>query len=332
MILEERIELATRLGKWMKDYSSSSWKSLKQRAYDHNNWFVEEFIDHRLSQIADNLLEEENLRDWINHYHLDDNVESKEVGIVMAGNIPLVGFHDFLCAFISGHKTLIKVSSKDVILLSAALEQLKEWNPKIADVLATSEMLKGCDAYVATGSNNSSRYFEYYFGKYPSLIRKNKTSVAVLSGEEDSGQLTRLADDVCLYFGLGCRNVTQIYVPENYDFVPLLQSFKKYEYLKDHNRLKNNYDYNLALLIMNKREYMSNEMMVLVESDELFSPVSELYFSYYKTGENLDKVLNANENIQCIVGKDHLEFGTAQQSGLFDYADGKDTMQFLLSL
>lgn len=332
MKLEERIELAARLGEWMKDSDSPEWKVIKKRACEQNSWFVEDFIDYRLNQIAKQLLDEDKLRKWVNYYHLDDNIEKKQVGMIMAGNIPLVGFHDLLCTFISGHRALIRFSSKDEVLLSAILTQLKEWNPGVSAILSTADMLKGCDAYVATGSNNTSRYFEYYFGKYPSIIRKNKTSVAILSGEEKKEELEGLADDICLYFGLGCRNVTQIFVPMHYDFVPLLQSFKKYDYFKDHNRFKNNYDYNLALLIMNNRKYMSNEMMVLVESDALFSPVSELYYSCYNSREEIEKDLAANENIQCIAGKGYLDFGTAQSSGLYDYADSKDTMQFLLSL
>jgi hypothetical protein len=192
-------------------------------------------------------------------------------------------------------------------------------------------MLKGMDAYIATGSNNSARYFDYYFGKYPSLIRRNRTSVAVLDGNESSEELTALADDVFLYFGLGCRNVTQILVPENYDFVPLLTAFRKYEWMAGHNKYKNNYDYRLSLAILNKLFYMSNDCLLLLEDESPFSPISVLHYRYYKPGD-IPEPAKGNDNIQCVVGHRYLPFGKSQQPVLSDYADGADTMQFLRSL
>ena len=205
----------------------------KTRAYLYNQWFIPEFLDHRIHCITNQYLDEEKLDYWTRHYHLDDNVSPRNIGIVMAGNIPLVGFHDFLAVFVSGHKAVIKLSEKDDVLMRKVVDKMIALDPDVKEYILFAEMLKGCDAYIATGSNNTSRYFDYYFGKYPSIIRKNRAAAAVLTGAESHDELALLADDVFLYFGLGCRNVSQIYVPEGYDFVPLLDAFRKYEYLKD---------------------------------------------------------------------------------------------------
>lgn len=331
MNLAERITLLVKLQKYLEE-DNKEWKAIKKEAFEKNKWFVEEFIDLSVSNICRFFLDADKLNAWVNYYHLDDNIQPQRVGIVMAGNIPLVGFHDFLSVFISGHYQIIKLSEKDDVLLKHIVHKFREWNSEVSDVVKISLLLKDCDAYIATGSNNSSRYFQYYFGKYPSLIRKNKTSVAVLSGNETLGQLTALADDVYSYFGLGCRNVTQLYVPEAYDFVMLLNAFKKYNYLSDITKYRNNYDYNLSLLIMNNKFYMANESIILVESEVVFSPISELHYSFYKNKNEVLEELKVNENIQCIASKENIPFGQTQEPGLFDYADGIDTMQFLLSL
>lgn len=331
MNLAERIEVIKILDEYILA-DAEPLKAVKQKAYEKNKWFTEEFINLSFKNIASQFLEPRKSGSWIDHYHIDDNIDPKKIGIVMAGNIPLVGFHDFLCAFVTGHHQHIKLSEKDEILFTHLIEKMCEWNPKVANVVKISSLLKDCDAYIATGSNNSARYFHYYFGKYPSIIRTNKTSVAVLTGDETAEELALLADDVHLYFGLGCRNVTKIFVPGEYDFVPLLDAFRKYNYFADHTKYKNNYDYNLALLIMNNKLYMTNESIILVENESVFSPVSELHYSFYKSQNVVFDHLAQQENIQCIVGKDHLPFGGTQTPGLLDYADGIDTMQFLLSL
>jgi hypothetical protein len=250
----------------------------------------------------------------------------------MAGNIPLVGFHDFLCAFISGHRQTIKPSSKDEVLIRHLVEHLCTLDASVKDLVSFSEMLKGCDAYIATGSNNSARYFDYYFSKYPHIIRRNRTSVAVLSGKESNEELEKLADDVYQYFGLGCRNVTKIYVPEQYDFLPLLEAFRKYNHLIDHHKYKNNYDYQLAVLILNKKFYMTNGSIILLEEAGIFSPISQLNYEYYSTPGELTGRLQQNPDIQCVTGKNVIPFGQAQFPCVTDYADGVDTLQFLLSL
>ena len=198
--------------------------------------------------------------------------------------------------------------------------------------ISLAESLKNCDAYIATGGNQSSTYFEQYFSKYPHIIRKNKTSVAILSGEESQEDLKKLADDIHLYFGLGCRNVTKIFVPVNYDFIPLLQAFKGYDYFRDHHKYSNNYDYQLSILLLNHQYYMSSECTLLVESEELFSPISVLNYSFYDNKKNILEILEKQNNLQCIISSNKTAFGLSQTPGLFDYADGVDTMQFLQSV
>lgn len=331
MNLAKRIDLMIQLGKYLTT-DDEALSEAKKKSFDKNKWFTEEFVNIALKNIATQFLDKERLEDWIKIYHLDDNISPKTVGIVMAGNIPLVGFHDFLCVFISGHHQKIKLSEKDEILFPFLLKKLVEWNSNVLNMVMVADSLKDCDAYIATGSANSARYFNYYFGKYPSIIRGNKTSVALLTGKESAEELNLLADDVQLFFGLGCRNITHIFVPAEYNFEPLLTALKKYNYFADHSKYKNNYDYHLALLIMNGKFYMSNESIVLVENENIFSGVSQLNYSFYKNAGEVMEQLKTNKNVQCIVGESGIPFGSAQEPGLKDYADGVDTMQFLLSL
>jgi hypothetical protein len=250
----------------------------------------------------------------------------------MAGNIPMVGFHDFLCVFISGHRQTIKLSSKDETLLRHLVERLHEWDAQTKELIRFETMLKGCDAYIATGSNNSARYFDYYFKKYPHIIRRNRTSVGILSGNETEAELIRLADDVHEYFGMGCRNITKLYMPKDYDFVPLLNAFRKYTHFAEHNKYKNNYDYQLAALIIGKHYYMTNDSILLFENTSVFSPISQLNYEFYSDLQSVEASLKNNNDIQAIAGVNHLPFGEAQQPSLTDYADGVDTLQFLLAL
>ncbi|MFN8264461.1 MAG: acyl-CoA reductase [Chitinophagaceae bacterium] len=331
MNLQERIEILSQLGEYIRS-SSAEWQMAKDRAYSKNNWFTPEFVDLASNAIADAFLQKEQLQQWARHYHLDDQIQPKTVGIVMAGNIPLVGFHDFLAVFLSGHKQVCKLSSKDDVLLRHLVDQLIQWNPDVASVVSFADMLKNCHAYIATGSDNSARYFEYYFGRYPSVIRKNRTSVAILSGAETAEQLEALSDDIMQYFGLGCRNITKLYVPENYDFVPLLNALKKYISFFEHHKYRSNYDYQLAIYIMNNLPYMTNDCLVMVENKNLFSPIGTLHYEFYTDADALYKTLKADEKVQAVVGAKGLSFGQAQKPGLMDYADGVDVMQFLLTL
>lgn len=332
MNLQYRIDLLSRLGEYILS-DDAEWLEAKEKAHLENSWFTPEFINLASRNIAHSFLRRKLLEDWVKQYDFpQENKDSKSVGIIMAGNIPLVGFHDLLSVFISGHKALIKPSSKDETLVKHLVKKMSDLNKEVEGLIQFSDMLKGCYAYIATGSKTSSRYFEYYFGKYPHIIRRNRTSVAVLTGDETTDELEKLADDVFLFFGLGCRNVTKIFVPQHYDFVPLLNIFKKYNYLADHHKYKNNYDYNLALHILNKKYYMTNGSILLVEESSLFSPIAQLNYEFYDDNNMLNSSLKINHDIQCIVGKNKIPFGQAQYPSVSDYADAVDTLSFLKAI
>jgi hypothetical protein len=332
MILNDRIDLLCRLGDYMLS-KNTEWKTAKQKAFMENGWFIPEFIELAVKNITENFLRRDKLSQWLNHYQAQTHEpEAKTIGIVMAGNLPLVGFHDFLSVFASGHRAVIKPSSKDKILIRHLSDVMSTWESAINERVHFTEMLKNCDGYIATGSNNTSRYFEYYFAKYPHVIRRNKTSVAILTGDETHDELENLADDVYQFFGLGCRNVTKIYIPKGYDFQVLLSAFRKCHYLADHHKYKNNYDYNLALQILNDKFYMTNGSVLLIEDRSVFSPIAQLHYEYYTDRELLLSSLTDNEDIQCVVGRQQVPFGQSQSPTLFDYADRVDTMAFLRSL
>lgn len=334
-----RIQLLCRLGEYMTN-EAPEWAEIKLQAGLANSWFTPGFTTLSVQNIAASYLQQATLVRFTEKYRLPaKNHSPKRVGLVMAGNIPLVGFHDFLCVFLNGHPMTIKPSSRDRLLIEHLAGKLCEWEPRLNGEIIFAEMLKGCDAYIATGSNNSARYFDYYFKKYPHIIRRNRTSVAILTGDETPEELAGLSDDVHLYFGLGCRNVTQVYVPRGYDFIPLLEAFKRYNYFFDHPKYKNNYDYQLALHLLNNKYYMSSGSLLLSENDSLFSPVSQLNYRFYdNTAPAVDEIGNM-QDLQCLVSKPGLltafhsvPFGQAQTPSLTDYADGVDTMEFLRTL
>jgi hypothetical protein len=351
MNLEQRINLLGELGHYILS-GTPEWVSAQQRAHAENGWFTPEFMQIAIRQIATQYLQKDKLHQWADSYSIPvTNPAPKTIGLTMAGNIPLVGFHDFLSIFITGHRQWIKPSSRDNVLIRHLVGQMEKLDSRVSSLVTFPERLTGADAYIATGSNNSARYFDYYFGRYPHIIRRNRTSVALLTGEESREDFDRLADDVYQYFGLGCRNVTKLYVPENYDFLFLLEAFRRYNYLTDLAKYKHNYDYQLTILILNKKYYMTNESILLVEADSPFSPISVLHFEYYRPGEDPLPFLVGHQDIQCVVGHGkHLvgtastpespsgnltslvPFGQAQQPSLSDYADGMDTLQFLAGL
>ena len=332
MDLQQRLDLMVRMGKFMLG-NNEEWVAIKERAARDNAWFTDDFIEMSINNICHQFLDEKKLTDWAESYAVKDSLpQTKNVGVVMAGNIPLVGFHDFLCVFISGHQQTIKASSKDELLIKFIVKKLYEWEITIQDYVSFAENLKGCDAYIATGSNNSSRYFEYYFGKFPNIIRRNRTSVAILDGTEEKNDLDKLSDDIQLYFGLGCRNITKLYVPQGYDFIPLLNALRKYDHYFLYHKYKHIYDYQLALLMMGNKFYMTNESVVFAENESIFSPVSQVNYEYYDDAEALNEKLMVNKDIQCIIGNGFTAFGTAQKPSLTDYADGIDTMTFVTAL
>ncbi|MFM8806987.1 MAG: hypothetical protein ACKOD1_06445 [Sphingomonadales bacterium] len=329
MNLPQRISLLIRLGEYLQA-NGPAWQEVKLKAEQQNAWFTEDFIDHAVNHMARQWLTRATLEQWAASEQVPDQpMAPKTVAVVMAGNIPLVGFHDWLAIFISGHRALVKLSSKDAVLLPHLFEQLLVWEPACLPYVQIAERLNGADAYIATGSNNSARYFSYYFGKYPHLIRKNRTAVALLSGQETMAELLALADDVHLYFGLGCRNVSKLYVPAGYDFVPLLDAFKKYAPLSEHHKYKNNYDYQLALLILNKKYYMTNGTLLLTEEESLFAPLGQLHYEYYDHPSQTLSTTLAHADLQCLVGFGGLPVGSSQHPSIDDYADGVNTLAFL---
>lgn len=345
MVLKERIEFLVQLANNLTQ-NSERLSTVKADAHRLNAWFVNEYVDFSLTQLAIHFLNKQKLNVWLNlipHYN-EDTFEPKQIGIVMAGNIPLVGFHDFLCAYILGHKILIKLSSKDTVLWQYIYDTMAQIDSNFTNQVQITSMLKGCDAYIATGSNNSARYFEEYFQKYPSIIRRNRTSVAILDGSETKDDLGKLADDIALYFGLGCRNVTQIFVPKDYNFETFLQAFDKYKFHREHNKYKNNYDYQLALYLLNKVPYMSNECILMVENNVPFAPVSVVHYTFYDNLSESIEQLAQDDQIQCIAVSEKLStllgnlnskivrLGDTQQPSLTDYPDGIDTLAFLANL
>ena len=331
-MISERISLLVKLGTYLKS-ETDEWREACELAERKNAWFTQEFIDAAVHSICDSYLVEEELIVFASYIQTaEDKEHQMNIGVIMAGNIPLVGFHDFLCVYLSGHKLRIKLSSKDDVLLRYMVNKLIEWEPNTASQIEFADMLKNCDAYIATGGSQSTAIFKTYFEKYPNIIRSNRTSVAILDGTESDEELLALADDVYQYFGLGCRNVTKLFVPEDYQFEHLLNVFRKYDALKDHNKFRNNLDYNLALYIINSSYYMSNDSLLMIENQSIFSPIAVLHYSFYKTKEEVLSQLENNQNIQAIVGHGFIPFGDAQKPSLMDFADGVNTVEFLNSL
>ncbi|MDY3535131.1 acyl-CoA reductase [Riemerella anatipestifer] len=303
------------------------------RAEIENPWFTQDSLRFALKQWAD-LLTEENLNDWVNGY--PETKGGKKVGLILAGNIPLVGFHDVITVVLSGHIPVIKMSSKDKQILPFLLEKWASLSDGIEYQLV--EKLENYDAVIATGSNNTARYLEYYFKNKPNIIRKNRTSVAVLSGKETDEELQLLAEDIFRYFGLGCRNVTRLFIPQDFKLERLFENFVGFQDIINHHKYANNYDYNRAVYLLNQENFWDNNFVMLKEDSQLFSPLSVINFSRYDNIAEVETFLNENhENIQCIVSHLHLNrgevgFGEAQTPSLNTYADNVDTMAFLRTM
>ena len=306
---------------------------------NHNPWFTDGNIDYVLTEIS-NSLRKGSLQKWVSMYpDLKDVTEPKRVGVITAGNIPLVGFHDFLSVLISGHKFVGKLSSKNDKLLPNLIEMLIDIESEFKDYITVLEdRLTDFDAVIATGSNNSARYFEYYFGKYPHLIRKNRNSVAVLTGNETDEELQALADDIFLYFGLGCRSVSKLFLPYDYDLDNIFRNSLKHEEVINHNKYANNYDYNRTIYLMNLTEFKDNGIMLMKEEISMGSPISVVYYEYYSKIETVKQRLEIEKDkIQCVVAeecliKDAVSFGESQKPKLWNYADNIDTINFLINL
>jgi hypothetical protein len=299
-----------------------------------NPWFTENNIRESLAGLS-HMLKRPSLESWMEKYGLEERKTSpKKVGLVLAGNIPMVGFHDVFCVAMAGHKPVVKLSSQDSVLLPYIFDGL---NSAIGSPFFEIEWIEGrlpdVDAIIATGSNNTARYFEYYFGKKPNIIRKNRNSVGIISGSESREELEALGSDIFSYFGLGCRNVSKLYVHEDFDLDDLFRAIFPYKDLINHHKYANNYDYYKALWLMNREDLLENGFVILRPSEAIASPIATIFYERYSNEDELYKslVLRADE-IQCIVSKKDVPFGKSQEPELWDYADGVDTMEFLLGL
>lgn len=340
MQLKDKINAFVSLGNFLREIAETNdckkTREVFQKAEAENGWFTRETIKSMCKSWA-NTLTEKNLRQWVSKYNLVETTP-KTIGIVMAGNVPLVGFHDFLSVLITGNSVSAKLSSNDKTLLPFLAEYLISIAPAFNDKIAfTSEKLENFDAVIATGSNNTARYFEYYFGKYPNIIRKNRNGVGVLTGNESEKDLKLLADDIFQYFGLGCRNVSKLYVPKDYNFEPFFRAMYAWKDIIHHSKYINNYDYNKAVYLMGGFPLLDNEFLLLKEDTGLSSPISVVFYEKYDSIQNLEKELTHQaENIQCLVSKsglpNEIPFGKSQNPELWDYADNIDTVSFLLKL
>ncbi|MEZ4779441.1 MAG: acyl-CoA reductase [Flavobacteriaceae bacterium] len=338
MQLQQRINAFSKLGYFLKDIASENSPYFQHliRSQNHNRWFTIENICFALKNWSE-VLSEENIITWLKTYTFSEKAP-KTIAVIMAGNIPLVGFHDFIAVLVSGNKVLAKLSSNDKILLPFLSEKLIEMEPEFKNYIEfTENKLERFDAVIATGSNNTALYFEHYFGKYPNIIRKNRNSVAVLTGTETVSQLEGLSEDIFSYFGLGCRNVSKLYVPKGYNFELFFKSMFSQKEVIHHDKYMNNYDYNKAVYLMGGVNLLDNEFLLLKEDPALSSPISVVFYEYYTNFENLKNSLTQNrETIQCIVSDSGIEgevhFGKSQSPQLWEYADGVDTLKFLATL
>lgn len=333
MTLQQRINALSQLGTYLSNNDKALTEVLQKIQYQ-NGWFTLEQTQFCLNAWT-GLLNEENLTKWTANYSLANPAHPKKVGLILAGNIPLVGFHDVLAVLLSGHIALIKLSSQDNTLLPFLLTQLSRIAPELATQYQITERLNEMDAVIATGSNNSARYFDYYFGKYPHIIRKNRNSVAILTGDESKEELQLLGEDIFRYYGLGCRNVSKIYVPRLYNFSALYEALEPYKTVLENNKYTNNYEYNRTLLLMNSVFHYDNRFLMISENAGLASPIASLHYEEYDfVSEAEEKIQAQSEQIQCVVGSllGCIPFGKSQQPELWDYADGVDTMEFLKGL
>jgi hypothetical protein len=339
--LEKRIDILVKLGEILR--SDSSVEEVIAKASSYNPWFTPGFCRSALDALIGKMLDRDKLTQWLSRYDIKgEETEAKTIGIIMAGNLPLVGFHDFLCAYIPGHNVKIKLSGKDDILFPYIYERLSEIDLSLKSKVSVIDRLEGFDAVIATGSNNTNRYFEYYFRKYPKILRKNRNSIAILTGQETGIELLGLADDIFMYFGFGCRNVSKLYVPEEYDLTRLFPYFDKYKWMHDHTKYMNNYDYNRTLLLMNRTEHLANDFIMIQESTAISSPISILHYERYNVKSLEQKLINNLNDIQCVVSKpsiivadnqiDVVKFGYTQCPELWEYADNVDTLSFCSSL
>ena len=323
------------LGELFND--TERFSAIFAQAEQQNSWFTQHNLTFARNTWA-TTLSEANIKRWLSAYKLSEPQNVKKILLIMAGNIPLVGFHDLLCVWVSGHKAVVKLSSEDKLLLPFIVKQLRDLIPEWAEAVTFSdEKVTDFDAVIATGSNNTARYFEYYFGKKPHIIRKNRNSVAVLTGKETQEELTALGKDIFQYYGLGCRSVSKLFVPENYSFDAFFQAIYTYRDIINEQKYANNYDYNKAVYLMSLYKLLENGFLILKEDKSYASPIATLFYEYYTDTEALKKqLITDTEQIQCVVAKgllpDEIAFGNTQIPQLWEYADNVDTLNFLSNL
>ncbi len=336
MDINQRIKSFLKLNDRLSSIDLKNLHAVFDKATAMNPWFTAENIDLAMEGMH-RYLNEENISRWAESYSFTDGVP-KNIGVVMAGNIPLAGLHDFISVLMSGNNLRAKLSSKDNVLLRFLADQLTDIEPRFRERIQFCERLKNYDAVIATGSDNSARYFEYYFSGVPHIIRKNRTSLAVLNGMENNETMKGLGRDIFQYFGLGCRNVSKIMVPASFDLDSLMPHFDNYAHLIDHNKYANNYHYQRAIMYMNSTAHIDTGFSLFTESDLLVSPLSVIYYERYDSQEYARSYVAQNrEKLQCIVAdesfmKEATPFGKTQQPELWDYADEVDTMNFLSQL
>jgi hypothetical protein len=341
MDLSKRIEAFSELGNILMEAlageggkHAQELETLVERQQLLNPWFTPENVRMAISAIAEKLTIE-NLRAWTDRYPvLGEKHYPYTTAVIMAGNIPLVGFHDFLSVLVSGNHILAKASSKDSDLIKHIAGILCSVNNEFTDYISFTEgNLTGFDSVIATGSDNSSRYFEYYFGKYPHIIRKNRNSIAILNGNENDDDLKDLGKDVFSYFGLGCRNVSKLYLPAGISLEKIITNWSYYSSVLNHSKYASNYEYNMAVWLVNREKFLDTGYILLREDRSVASPIATLYYEYYDSSEKLYSDLGSMyEKIQCIAAKGHSRFGTLQSPELWDYSDNIDTLDFLLKI
>ena len=331
MNLKERIEAFGKLGDRINALKEEEVTKYAAIARHENPWFTDTNVQTALEGVA-SMLDRKKLSEWLKPYKINIEVP-RIVGIVMAGNIPLVGFHDLLSVLITGHYAAIKTSSKDTFLVNLIVEWLLELAPGLKKNISLREKLTDIDAVIATGSDNTARYFHYYFGKVPNIIRKNRVSVAIIDGTESKDELEALGTDIFTYFGLGCRNVSKIYFPEGYDVKELFEAISSFESAMDNHKYKNNYDYHKSIYLINKTKHLDTGFLLWHETDELVSPLSVVFAQSYQDISALkEKFSTLEDKIQCKVGHGFIPFGQAQFPEPWDYADNVDTIKFLSTI
>ena len=345
MNLNNRITLFVKLGRFFSDYINNNLESLEKNKFDeainesilHNSFFSKKNILKSLLSWS-NVLTKKSIDDFLSNYLIKNKKREKKIAIIMAGNIPLVGFHDFFCVIISGNFAVIKLSSKDSHLFKFILSFLVKENPDFDTKFDVVESkLEIFDAVIATGNNISANQFELYFKKYPKIIRRNRHSIAILNGNETKKEIELLANDIFYYYGLGCRNVSKIFIPNNYNLDILFKSFVLWNEVINKNSYANNYNYYRAIYLLNKEVFFDNGFVLLKESEKIGSTVGTIYFEYYKSDNQIKEMIKKNnEKIQCIVSNNNypktIKFGETQMPNLNDFADDIDTFNFLLKL